>query len=75
MNDWSAIGKMLLLVGGILAASGLLLLVAAKAKVFGNLPGDIVLRRDNFTLFIPLTSSLVISIVISLIWWLFSGRR
>jgi Protein of unknown function (DUF2905) len=36
----------------------------------GRLPGDIRIERDGFTLFVPLTSGLVVSVVISLILWL-----
>jgi len=36
----------------------------------GHLPGDIRIERDDFTLFIPLTSGLIVSVVISLILWL-----
>lgn len=37
----------------------------------GRLPGDIVILRDNFRLFLPVTSSVLISLVISLLFWLF----
>jgi hypothetical protein len=38
---------------------------------FGRLPGDIVIQRDNLRLFFPITSSIIISLVVSaLIWWL-----
>ncbi|MGA7978619.1 MAG: DUF2905 domain-containing protein [Chromatiaceae bacterium] len=38
---------------------------------FGRLPGDIVVQRDNFRLFFPITTMVVISIVLTLILWLF----
>lgn len=37
----------------------------------GRLPGDIVIQRENFRLFLPVTSSVLISLVISLLFWLF----
>jgi hypothetical protein len=38
---------------------------------FGRLPGDIIYRRDNFTIYFPLGTSLLISVILSLIYWFF----
>jgi hypothetical protein len=38
----------------------------------GRLPGDIVLERENFRLYLPITTSILVSIVLSLILWLFN---
>lgn len=38
---------------------------------FGRLPGDLVVERDNFRLYIPLTTMIVISVLISLVIWFF----
>jgi len=38
---------------------------------FGRLPGDIVIERDNFRLYIPITSSIIVSLVLTLLFWLF----
>ena len=59
-----------------LLALGLVLIVAGLAWPWltklglGRLPGDIRIERDGFTLFIPLTSGLIVSVAISLILWL-----
>lgn len=37
----------------------------------GRLPGDIVIRREGFTLYLPVTTSVVVSVVASLLFWLF----
>ncbi|MEJ2316035.1 MAG: DUF2905 domain-containing protein [Gammaproteobacteria bacterium] len=37
----------------------------------GRLPGDIVIERDNFRLYIPITTMIIVSVVVSLIIWLF----
>jgi hypothetical protein len=56
---------------------GLALLVAGLAwpwlskLPFGRLPGDISIERENFSLFLPITTSVVVSIVISVLVWLF----
>ena len=38
----------------------------------GRLPGDIVIQRENFTFYFPLMTSIVLSVVLSLLLWLFS---
>jgi hypothetical protein len=57
-------GKILLLVAAALAIVGLLLLVLGKLG-FGRLPGDILIHRDGVTIFIPLASMLLLSVVLS----------
>ena len=60
------IGKLLIIAGLVIAAIG----VAITAGL-GRLPGDIVYRRGNFTLFFPLMTSIILSIVLTLVFWLF----
>jgi hypothetical protein len=38
----------------------------------GRLPGDIVIERENFRLYVPLATSLIISVILSLLLWLFN---
>jgi len=60
----------------LLIGLGLLLVVAGlawpwlKDMPFGRLPGDIVVRREGFRLYIPLTTMLIVSIVVSALLWL-----
>jgi len=63
----------------ILIAAGLLLVVAGLAwpwlsRYLGRLPGDVVVRRGNFTFAFPIATCLVISVILTLLLWLF-GRR
>ena len=37
----------------------------------GRLPGDIVIRRDNFSFYFPITTSILVSLVLSLLFWIF----
>ena len=69
-----SLGKMLILVGVVLALLGGLLLVAGKIPYLGRLPGDIVIRRENWSVYFPLTSSILISILLTLLFSLFSRR-
>jgi hypothetical protein len=65
------LGKMLIALGVMLALAGAVLVVVDKIPWLGRLPGDIVVRRDRFVLFIPLTSCLLASLVLSLVlYWL-----
>ncbi len=68
------LGKLLITVGAVAVIAGTILLLMGKTSL-GRLPGDIVVRRENFTFFFPLASSIVISIVLSLILWLIFRLR
>lgn len=58
--------------GLVLVAAGVLFMVGDKLPIrFGRLPGDIVLRGRHSTFYFPLASSIVISIVLSILFWLF----
>jgi hypothetical protein len=65
----SAMSRLLITLGIILVAIGLAWPLLARLGL-GHLPGDIRIERDDFTLFIPLTSGLLVSVVVSLILWL-----
>ncbi len=63
-----ALGKFIVGLGVILVVVGLLLWFAAdKLSWFGHLPGDIRVERDGFRFYAPITSMIIISIVLSLI--------
>ena len=65
----TALGKALIVIGLFLALAGLLLWSTGSVPLInrlGRLPGDIFVRRDNFTFYLPLTTCIVLSIIISL---------
>ena len=64
----SFVGKVLVLIGLGIAAIGLLVMLGIP---FGRLPGDIVVRRGNFSFYFPLATSIVLSILLTLIFALF----
>ncbi|HXE76055.1 MAG TPA: DUF2905 domain-containing protein [Candidatus Xenobia bacterium] len=69
------LGRALLLFGLVLAGLGLLLMLGPKlAGRLGRLPGDIVIRGENFTFYFPLVTCLLVSAILSLLFWLFSRR-
>ena len=64
-------GKLLIFLGLTLAAAGLLLTFVGKIPLIGKLPGDLRIERENFTFYFPLGTCLLLSLLLSLIFWLF----
>ena len=71
---FDSMARMLIVLGVVLALVGGLLLLVGKVPFLGRLPGDILVRRENWSFFFPLTTSIVISLVLTLLFSLF-GRR
>lgn len=71
MNE---IGKFLIIFGLIVVIIGFILTFIGKIPLIGKLPGDIVIERRNFVFYFPLGTSILLSIIISLIFYLMSKR-
>ncbi len=71
MLGFGALGKLLILLGVFVILIGLLLLFGEKIPWIGKLPGDILIRKKNFTFYFPLTTSILISIILTLLFTLF----
>lgn len=69
--DLSGFGKILILFGALIALVGLVFLFAGKIPWLGRLPGDIYIKGKDFTFYFPLATGILISIVLSLIMYLF----
>ncbi|GAB7027605.1 DUF2905 domain-containing protein [Geotalea toluenoxydans] len=67
----SGIGKALIYLGLIIAAIGVAVSFAGKIPWLGRLPGDIYIKRENFSFYFPLATSILVSLLLSLILWLF----
>ncbi|WP_224999776.1 DUF2905 domain-containing protein [Cesiribacter sp. SM1] len=72
---YSQLAKILIAVGGLLLLAGLLLLFFDRLPFGGRLPGDIVVKKKNFTFYFPLATSILISIILSLVLWFISRFR
>lgn len=59
------VGKVLVLIGLGIAALGLLVMLGLP---FGRLPGDIVVKRGNFSFYFPLATSILLSIILTLVF-------
>lgn len=64
------LAKILIAAGVILLGAGLLLSLFGKLPWLGRLPGDILIERDSFRFYMPITTCLVLSVVLSLLVWL-----
>ena len=65
------LGKMLVVFGLVMALAGLVVMVLPKMPWIGRLPGDIIIKKESFSVYAPLTTSVLLSILLSLILWLF----
>jgi hypothetical protein len=68
-NTMAPLGRALVIIGLLIASIGLLLWGGGSLPLLnrlGRLPGDIYIRRDNFTFYLPITTCIIVSIVISL---------
>ncbi len=68
------LGRTLIIIGAVIVIAGLILTFAPKVPFLGKLPGDIYIKRDNFVFYFPLATSIVISIILSLIFYFFTRR-
>ena len=68
------VGRLLVIAGALLIVAGLLIHFGGRFFGLGKLPGDIVVRRTNFTFYFPLMTSLALSVILTLVMWLFSRR-
>lgn len=76
MIEFSGLGKFLIILGLFLVGIGVLLSFWGEGslKWLGRLPGDIYIKKDNFTFYFPLTTSIIISIILSLMFYFLKKR-
>jgi hypothetical protein len=76
MNEFFSLGKVLIIIGLIVAVLGLLLVLAGKGFLpwIGRLPGDLYFKGKNFSVYFPLATSILISVVVTAILWLIHRR-
>ena len=66
-----AIGKMLIILGIILIIAGIGFLFGDKIPFIGKLPGDILIKKERFNFYFPITTSIIISIILTILFSLF----
>ncbi|MFH1596468.1 MAG: hypothetical protein A3K23_07325 [Desulfobacca sp. RBG_16_58_9] len=67
----SELGRFLIIIGAILVLVGVVLWLSPKIPWLGHLPGDIVIKREKFSFYFPLGTCILISIILTLILYLF----
>ncbi|MGR3303127.1 MAG: DUF2905 domain-containing protein [Candidatus Scalindua sp.] len=68
------IGKIIIFFGLLLVVVGFVFMLGSKLPFIGKLPGDIAIERQNYSFYFPVTTCIIISIILSFILWLFSKR-
>ncbi len=71
MSPFGSVGKILIIFGIGLVVIGLILVLGDKIPWIGRLPGDIYIKRDKFTFYFPLMTSIIISLFLTLLFYLF----
>lgn len=73
--EFQPFGKVIIIVGIFLVVLGLLIVLSPKIPFLGRLPGDIYIKRENFSFYFPVITSILVSLIITIILNLFFGRR
>jgi len=71
MLGFGPLGKMLILLGVFIVLIGIFLLIGDRIPWLGKLPGDIIIKKKNFTFYFPIATSILISIILTLLFTLF----
>ena len=74
MAEFSGFGKILIVIGLVIAAIGGLVLLGGKIPWLGRLPGDFYYKGKNFTFYFPLATSIIISIILTVIMMFISRK-
>ena len=69
------IGRILITVGILIALAGVVLSMFGRVPFLGRLPGDIHIERENFRFYFPIVTGILISLLLTAIFWIFSRFR
>lgn len=76
MDPFRELGRMLLVLGGVLVLVGAFFYLGGRLPFrLGRLPGDIVHRGEHTTFYFPIATSIVISLVLTLLFWIIGNLR
>lgn len=74
LDNFQYIGKFLIIFGIIIILIGGMIYFLGKIPWIGKLPGDILIQRKNFIFYFPIGTSIVLSIILTFLFWLFSKK-
>ena len=75
MDGLEPLGRTLVIVGIFITVLGAIMLLTPRVPWLGRLPGDIVIHRDDLTIYIPITTMLIVSVVLSVVLSVISRGR
>jgi len=72
----NSMGKLLILLGVVFLVAGFVLSYASHLSFYklGRLPGDLFYKKGNFSIYFPITTSILLSLVLTFVFWLFSRK-
>lgn len=68
------LGKTIIIFGAVLIIVGLVIMISPKIPFLGKLPGDILIKKDGFTFYFPLATSIILSIILTIILNFFTKK-
>jgi hypothetical protein len=68
------LAKTLMLVGAVIFGLGVVLALTGKVPGIGKLPGDILIKKENFSFYFPLATCIILSIILTLMMQVFNRR-
>ena len=74
VSGFDGIGWALVVLGAVIAVLGIVIVLGPRIPILGHLPGDIVIERENTTIYIPLGTMVVVSVIVSVILALINRR-
>ncbi|MFQ5864193.1 MAG: DUF2905 domain-containing protein [bacterium] len=74
MINFDAFGKFFIFLGLLFLAIGIFFVFIKQIPFFGKLPGDILIQKKNFTFYFPVTTSIILSILLSIVLYFISKR-
>ena len=73
--EFQPLGRFLIVFGVVLIGVGAVLMIGPKMPWLGRLPGDILIKREHTTFYFPLTTSILVSLLLSFIMWILGKRH
>jgi len=69
-----ALGRVLVFIGAFIVLIGILIMMGGRIPFLGKLPGDIHIEKENFSFYFPVTTCIIVSIILSLLFLFFSRK-
>ncbi len=70
-GDWSMFGRALIAIGLVMVVLGTILIFLPKIPFLGRLPGDIYIKKEGFVFYFPITTSILVSLILTLLFYIF----